>query len=251
MINEPLLKDKICLVTGSSKGIGKAIVEKFASHGAIVYANARDSSGFDEFCSTLAKKYSTKVTPIYFDVTDFDDVKSAILQIKRESGSLNVLVNNAGVVSYEMLGMVNFDNFRQMLEVNVVSVVNLMQLATKLMKRKKSGSIINISSIVGEKGSVGQLSYSTTKGAVSALTKSASKDLASSNIRVNAIAPGMIGTERLKSIMSDKFQEKIEDIGLGRLGLPEEVADTCLFLASDLSTYMTGQVIQLEGDLKL
>lgn len=246
-----LLKDKICLVTGSSKGIGRAIVKKMVLNGAIVYANAREKGSLDGLVEEVENLNKGRVIPVYFDVTNFDEVKKAILTIKKESGTLDVLVNNAGTVSYEVLGMVNFDHFRTMMEVNVISVVNLMQLAVKLMKRKKSGSIINISSIVGEKGSKGQLSYSATKGALSSLTKSASKDLAEYNIRVNAIAPGMIGTERLKKIVENKFNDKVNDIGLGRLGFPEEVADACLFLASNSSTYMTGQVIQLEGSLKI
>lgn len=246
-----LLKGKVCLVTGSNKGIGEAIVKKLIANGATVYANARAQGSLMPLEQDLEHNGSGKVIPLYFDVTDFEEVKNAIVYIKKESGSLDVLVNNAGMVSYEVLGMVNFDHFRKMMEVNVMAVVNLMQYSVKLMKRQKSGSIINISSIVGEKGSQGQLSYSATKGAVSSLTKSASKDLAASNIRVNAIAPGMIGTERLKTMMEGKFDDKLNDIGMGRLGLPDEVADACLFLASDLSSYITGQIIQLDGSLKL
>lgn len=245
-----LLRGKICLVTGSSRGIGEAIVKGMVINGATVYANAREEGSLKQLAKEL-KSSPGKVVPLYFDVTNFDQVKNAIVAIKKESGSLDVLVNNAGMVSYEVLGMVDFDHFRKMLEVNVVAVINLMQYAAKLMKRQKSGSIINISSIVGEHGSKGQLSYSASKGAVASLTKSASKDLASSNIRVNAIAPGMIATERLKNAMDGKFEDKLNDIGMGRLGFPEEVADVCVFLASDLSSYITGQIIQLEGSLKL
>lgn len=251
MSTEKLLKGKICLITGSNKGIGKAIVEKFAEHGAIVFANARIENSLDQLSEELSAKYDTQVIPVYFDVTDHQKSKDAIIKIKKEFRTLDVLVNNAGKVSYEVLGMVNFTELREMFEVNVVASINLMQLASKLMMRQKSGSIINISSLVGEKGTNGQLGYSATKGAVIALTKSASKDLAKYNIRVNTVAPGMIETERFQKVMEENFQNKVHDIGLGRLGSPEDVADACVFLGADLSSYITGQVLGVEGSLKV
>lgn len=246
-----LLQDKVCIVTGSNKGIGQAIVEKFAAHGAIVFANARQENSLDDFAEKMSEKYNTTVIPIYFDVTDYEETKKAILEVKKKYKSLDVLVNNAGKVSYEVLGMVDLSVLRETFETNVVATVNLMQLATKLMMRQRSGSIINISSLVGDKGTKGQLGYSATKGAVIALTKSASKDLAKYNIRVNSIAPGMIETERFQKVMQESFQEKINDIGFQRLGKPSEVAGVTVFLASDLSTYVTGQVIGVDGSLKL
>jgi 3-oxoacyl-[acyl-carrier protein] reductase len=138
-----------------------------------------------------------------------------------------------------------------MLEVNLVAPVFIMQMATKLMLRQSSGSIINITSKVAVEGVKGQLSYSATKGGLNSATLSAAKELSSKNIRVNAVAPGMIGSERLKNVMESKFKEKLNDIGFGRLGTPEEVAKACLFLASDHSSYMTGQIIEVDGDLKL
>ena len=184
-------------------------------------------------------------------MTDFDAIKSCILQIKKRHKRLDVLVNNAGMVTYEILGMINFDKFREMLEVNLVAPIFLMQMATKLMLRQSSGSIINITSKVGVEGVKGQLSYSATKGGLNSATLSAAKELSSKNVRVNAVAPGMIGSSRLKNVMESKFKEKLNDIGFGRLGTPEEVAKACLFLASDHSSYMTGQIIEVDGDLKL
>lgn len=245
-----MLDNKVCLITGASKGIGKAILELFAKNNAIIYANARRKGDLDEVLDNL-KNTQAEIIPVYFDVTNFSEVKTCVLQIKKTHKKLDVLINNAGIITYEILGMINFSKFREMLEVNLVAPVYLMQMAAKLMQRQSQGSIINISSKVGVKGVSGQLSYSATKGGLNTATLSASKELSSNNIRVNAIAPGMIGSERLKEVMDSKFSDKIKDIGFGRLGTTEEVAKVCLFLASDLSSYLTGQIIEVDGDLRL
>ena len=241
-----LLKDKVCLITGASKGIGLSIVEKFIAEGAIVYANVRSTDSDSKALVNLISS-SPKSKIIFFDVTHAEEVKEAILEIKKNEGRLDVLVNNAGVVSYELLGLINYDKLDLMLETNVVAVIRLIQLSSRLMQRQKQGSIINISSIVGVKGVKGQLAYAATKGAVNAITLSAAKELAEHNIRVNAIAPGMVATERLKNVLEEKFKNRIDDIGLGRMGEPEEIADSCLYLASDLSKYVTGQIIGVDG----
>ena len=245
-----MLENKVCLITGASKGIGKAVLEVFADNKAIIYANARKEGDLDDILKVF-ENAQVEIIPVYFDVTDFDAIKSCILQIKKRHKRLDVLVNNAGMVTYEILGMINFDKFREMLEVNLVAPIFLMQMATKLMLRQSSGSIINITSKVGVDGVKGQLSYSATKGGLNSATLSAAKELSSKNVRVNAVAPGIIGSERLKNVMESKFKEKLNDIGFGRLGTPEEVAKACLFLASDHSSYMTGQIIEVDGDLKL
>ena len=143
--------------------------------------------------------------------------------------------------------MIDYSKFRTMLEVNVVALINLMSLVSRIMQRQQYGSIINMASMVGVKGAKGQLSYSATKGAVIAATKSAAKELAAHKIRVNAIAPGMVGSERFKAVLAEKFSQKINDIPFGRLAEPEEIAQLCLFLASDSSTYITGQIIGADG----
>ena len=143
--------------------------------------------------------------------------------------------------------MIDYEKFRKMLDVNVVALIHLMSLVSRIMTRQQYGSIINMASMVGEKGSKGQLSYAATKGAVIAATKSAAKELADSCIRVNAIAPGMVGSERFKAVLEEKFAQKINDIPFGRLANPEEVAELCLFLASDQSKYITGQIIGIDG----
>jgi 3-oxoacyl-[acyl-carrier protein] reductase len=246
-----LLEDKVCLITGASRGIGRAIAEQYVHEGAIVYANARKDGDLDDWARELKQTYGAEVFLVYFDITDYTAVKDIVKNIKKQHGRIDVLVNNAGIVAYEALGMIDFDYFREMFEVNVVATTNLIQLVSRLMVRQKSGSIINMSSIVAEKGVKGQLAYSATKGAVSSLTKSASKELAAHNIRVNAVAPGMVGTERLKKVFENNLDEKLQSVGMKRMGNPKEIADTFVYLASDMSTYVTGQIIVVDGSTQM
>jgi 3-oxoacyl-[acyl-carrier protein] reductase len=247
MISERILDKKVCLITGTSRGIGRAIAEKFAEEGAVVYANAREIGSIDEWSKECSERNQTKVVPVYFDVVDYAAVKQAVMQILKDNQRIDVLVNNAGIVSYELLGMIQLENMRNMFEVNVIAVIQLIQFVSRIMARQKGGSIINISSIVGVKGVKGQLAYSATKGAVISITKSAAKELAAQNVRVNAIAPGMIDTERLSAVMEKSFSERISDIGMGRLGKPSEIANACVFLGSDMSEYVSGQILGVDG----
>ena len=240
-----LLRDKIAIVTGAGRGIGRAISETFASEGATVYA--ADINGEDLAWTGSFESDAGKVFPVVLDICDFRSVRETIMSIKREQGRVDVLVNNAGLISYELLSFIDFDRLRKMFEVNVLALIHLMQIVSRLMMRQNGGSIINMASMVGLKGAAGQLSYSATKGAVISATLSASKELASSKSRVNAIAPAMVGTDRFRAVLEEKFKERINDIPFGRLADPEDIANACLFLASDLSSYMTGQILGLDG----
>ena len=237
------LKDKVTIVTGAGAGIGQATAKLFANEGAVVYA--ADIKGLEWIESFESNE--GRIIPIELDICDFTAVKNALIAIKKEHGRIDVLANIAGLISYELMPMIDYEKFRKMLDVNVVALVHLMSLVSRIMTRQQSGSIINMASMVGEKGSKGQLSYAATKGAVIAATKSAAKELAESHIRVNAIAPGMVGSERFKAVLEEKFAQKINDVPFGRLANPEEVANLCLFLASDQSSYMTGQIIGIDG----
>lgn len=237
------LNNKIALVTGAGAGIGKATAMLFADEGAIVYA--LDIKGLEWVGADPEE--SGNIHPVELDICDFGSVKNVVMAIKKEHGHIDILANIAGLISYEMMPMIDYEKFRKMLDVNVVALVHLMSLVSRIMTRQQSGSIINMASMVGEKGSKGQLSYAATKGAVIAATKSAAKELAEHHIRVNAIAPGMVGSERFKAVLEEKFAQKINDVPFGRLAEPEEVANLCLFLASDQSSYLTGQIIGIDG----
>ncbi len=246
-----LLSGKVCLVTGTSRGIGKAVVEEFAKEGGIVYANARTEGCIDRECDDLANRYHTEIIPVYFDVRNTDDAKKAFMKIKKEKQRLDVLVNNAGVMRDALIGMADRKLMEDIFETNVFALMDMLQLAFKIMNRQGSGSIINLSSIVGLEGNAGQLVYSASKGAVAAITKTAAKELAEKKIRVNAVAPGMIDTEMFRSIGEEKVNDHLNNIKMGRLGTPDDVAKTIVYLASDLSEYVTGQIIGVDGGVMI
>lgn len=236
-----LLTGKVTIITGASRGIGKATAELFASNGAIVYANARKEGCLDD-------RRSDTFIPLYFDVTDAQAAKSAIMRVKKEQGRIDCLVNNAGIMQDALIGMADANVTRKIFDTNVFAVMELLQLAVRIMKKQESGgSIVNFASIVGVNGSSGQFAYSASKGAVIAVTKTAAKELSPFKIRVNAVSPGMIDTDMFRSIGEERVAERIEAIGMHRLGTPEEVARTCLFLVSDLSQYVTGQIVGVDG----
>lgn len=239
-LNYNLLEGKVAVVTGCNRGIGKQIVELFSANGAIVYAVARKPASLDFFASD-------NVIPCYLDVTDNKGIRDLFLRIKQERNRLDILVNNAGVMCDALLGMITEKQIEHTFNTNVFANITMMKYASKFMIRQKSGSIINLSSIMGVHGNAGQVVYASSKGAVVAMTKSAAKELASAQIRVNAIAPGIIATDMLYSVPDEKLSKLQEKVGMGYIGEPIEVAKTALYLASDLSTYVSGQIIGVDG----
>lgn len=241
-----LLEGKICLVTGANRGIGRAIAYCFAKEGAIVYCVARKEGSLDGLEQEVLS-FAGIIHPLYFDIRDMRAQKAAVMRIKKEQGVLDVLVNNAGIMRDAVIGMIDHSQMEDTFETNVFAMINLIQISCKLMKRQGYGSIINMASIIGVEGNANEIVYSASKGAVIALTKSAAKELAPEGIRVNAVAPGIIETDMFRSVKSEKAEKMISQIGMGRVGTPMDVANTCLFLASDLSVYVTGQIIGVDG----
>lgn len=243
-----LLEKKVCLLTGTNRGIGAALLEQFVKEGAIIYANARQEGVLDDVAKNLNEITNGKVIPVYFDIRDTQKCKSVIQKIYKDEGKIDVLVNNAGIMQDALIGMIDKELMREIFETNVFASMDLLQFVARTMKRKKSGSIINFSSIVGQYGNKGQLVYSASKGAVIAMTKTAAKELAPYNIRVNAVAPGMIDTEMFRSIGEEKMAEHLKNIGMGRFGTPEDVAKVVVMLASDYTEYVTGQILGIDGE---
>ncbi|MDO4273053.1 MAG: SDR family oxidoreductase [Eubacteriales bacterium] len=245
---DKLLDGKVCVITGAGRGIGRAMAELFAGYGALVYANDVQKGCMDEWLEDVNKKFSGRMRAAYFDITDETEVKNAVMSIKKEAGCIDVLVNNAGVEFNELIGMISRKNMDRMFQVNVMGTINMLQIVSRIMGRQsQGGSIINISSMVGLRGNPGQLVYSATKGAVVSLTKSAAKELAEKNIRVNAIAPGLTLTPMMAQADMEKLKPRIRNICMGRLAEPDDIAKACVFLASDLSCYVSGQVLAVDG----
>ncbi len=245
-----LLEKKVCIITGAAQGIGRAIAEQFAADGAIVYACDMKEGTMDEWAVVCAEKYQTKIIPLYFDVTDAVAVKTAFMSTFKSEGRIDVLVNNAGVVFNKKIGMIVRPETELMFRVNVIAVIEMVQLVSRLMARCGGGSIVNIASVTAVLGSPGQSAYSATKGAIMSFTKSAAKELAPLGIRVNAVAPGIVKTERFAELYEqsgEKIDARIQRIALGRLGTPKDVANACSFLASDRASYISGQILGVDG----
>ena len=235
-----LLENKVCIITGAAQGIGRQIAKQFATDGAIVYACDRREFTTD----------NERIHPIVMDITDTASVKANLMQIFKAEGRIDCLVNNAGIVYNRKIGMIMREETERMFLVNVIAVLELIQLSSRLMARNGGGSIVNIASVTAVLGSPGQVAYSATKGAIISMTKSAAKELAPQGIRVNAVAPGIVQTERFTELYESdgsKIDERIQRIALGRLGSPEDIAHACAFLASDNASYISGQILGVDG----
>ena len=235
---ERLLENKVCIITGAGRGIGKVIAEQFIADGAIVYVNDLN----------LPEVEGAK--PITFDVTDSNALKAGLMQVYKAEGRIDCIVNNAAIIQNQKLGMVTKPLLEKMYAVNVFAVIDMIQIASRLMARTGGGCFVNMASVTGVVGSPGQVAYSSTKGAVITITKSAAKELAPMKIRVNAVAPGIVKTERFEELYEatgDKINERIEKIALGRLGTPQDIANAVAFLASDRASYISGQILGVDG----
>lgn len=244
-----LLQGKRVLITGAGRGIGLAIARQFAAQGAELWLNGRDEQAITRMAEALGVEFGVPCMSLCFDVADPQAVKQAFQQLFGQTRQLDVLVNNAGVLDDALLGMVQQQQIEHTFATNSFSTLYCSQYAARLMQRSGGGSIINMASIIGRVGNAGQAVYAGSKAAVIGITQSLAKELAASQIRVNAIAPGFIDTDMARSLPPAKFDERVASIAMGRIGTPDEVASVALFLASDLSRYVTGQVIGVDGGM--
>ena len=244
-----LLEGKTALITGASKGIGRAIAEKFAAHGADVaftyLSNVEKGKALEE----ELRSHGTNVRGYRSDASDFAAAEKLINDVVNDFGKLDILINNAGITQDNLLMRMTEEMWDQVINVNLKSCFNTVKAVTRQMMKQKSGSIINMTSVVGLKGNAGQANYSASKAGIIGFTKSVALELGSRNIRSNAIAPGFIETEMTDVLDEKTVQGWREAIPLRRGGKPEDVADACVFLGSDLSAYVTGQVIQVDGGM--
>ena len=242
-----LLENKTILITGASRGIGKEMATLFAKEGAHLILLARNLLHLQNLKDSLNHLYDTKIQVFTCDVSNQIQVKGIFSELRRNKINIDSVVNNAGIMKDAMLGMATEELMHEIYNINVFGTMFISQQASKFMLKNRNGSIINLASIVGTNGNKGQTVYASSKAAIIGFTKSLSKELATFGIRVNAIAPGFIETD-MTAGMDPKFYEKNKlMIGMGRMGKPEDIANVALFLASDLSEYVTGQIIGVDG----
>lgn len=245
-----LLENKVSLVTGATRGIGLATARLFAAEGAHVFLSGRSEDSIAQRQAELLDAMpDARVTQLILDVCDPQSVRRAFQSILRVAGRLDVLVANAGVLEDALIGMVTERQMRHVFEPNIMGVLYCAQYASRLMSRTGSGSIINLASIIGTNGNAGEAVYAASKAAVIGITKSLAKELAPQGIRVNAIAPGVIDTRLARSVGPEHFARSVASVKMGRVGQPEDVAKVAAFLGSDLSSYVTGQIIGVDGGM--
>lgn len=246
-----LLEGKVALVTGAARGIGKSIALKYASQGANIAFTDLTIDENGEATKRELEAYGVKVMAIASNAASFEDAHKVVESVVKEFGSLDILVNNAGITKDGLMMRMSEQQWDMVLNINLKSAFNYVHAVTPVMMRQRKGAIINMSSVVGVSGNAGQANYSASKAGMIGLTKSIAQELGSRGIRSNAVAPGFIITEMTGKLPEEVKKQWAEQIPLKRGGTPEDVADVCLFLASDLSSYVTGQVISVCGGMKM
>ncbi|MBC7915878.1 MAG: 3-oxoacyl-[acyl-carrier-protein] reductase [Pyrinomonadaceae bacterium] len=244
-----LLEGKTALITGASKGIGRKIAEKFAEHGANVAFTYLSSVEKGKALEQELQSPGTKVKGYQSDASKFDQAEQLITDVVADFGTLDIVVNNAGITKDGLLMRMSEQQWDEVLEVNLKSIFNITKAASKIMMKNRKGVFINMSSVVGVQGNAGQGNYAASKAGIIGFSKSMAKELGSRNIRTNVVAPGFIKTE-MTEVLDPKVVEGWEaGIPLKRAGETDDVANACVFLASDLSSYITGQVIAVDGGM--
>ncbi len=245
-----MLKGKTALITGASRGIGKGIAEAFAKNGAnIAFTFASSVEKAKQFEEDLNKNYGIKAKGYQSDASNFDAAHSLADQVIADFGTIDILINNAGITKDNLLMRMTEEQWDDVMNINLKSAFNLSKACLKTFLKNRSGSIINMTSVVGVNGNAGQSNYAASKAGMIGFTKSLAKELGSRNVRCNAIAPGFIETEMTATLNEDIKKQWIDTIPLKRGGTTEDVANVCLFLASDMSSYVTGQTISVCGGM--
>ncbi len=243
-----ILKDKVAIITGSARGIGKSIATLFARQGAkVVISDIADEIG--EKTAQEIKELGGEAIYLHCDVSDPEDAERLIRSTVESFGRLDILVNNAGITRDSLLVRMKDEDWNRVISINLTGTFNCTRAAAKVMMRQRDGCIINIASVAGIMGNVGQVNYSASKAGVIGITKSAARELARRGVRVNAIAPGFIMTEMTAKLPEAERERILEMVPLGKPGTPEDVANVALFLASDAARYITGQVIRVDGGM--
>lgn len=244
-----LLDDRNALVTGASRGIGKEIARAFAHEGANVVVNYHTSEESADVVATEIERYGRKTWVYPTDTSNLQDVKRMRVAIEKHFGRIDILVNNAGINIDKLFVKMSEGDWSRVISVNLTGFFNCTHVFLEHLVHSKYGRIINISSVVGQMGNIGQVNYAAAKSGIIGMTKALAREMARKNVTANAVAPGFIETEMVRAI-PDKVKEKvISQIPMGRFGLPEEVANVCVFLASDMAAYITGQVINVNGGM--
>lgn len=246
-----MLKGKNAIITGGVRGIGKAIAEEFCKNGANVVISYRSNEDAAKKAVADLEQYGTKVITVKGDIADPNHAEELVKITKENFGTVDILVNNAGITKDMLLMKMSPEDFTSVIDTNLNGTFYCTKAVTPVMVKQKSGRIINLSSVVGVKGNPGQVNYSASKAGIIGLTLSAAKELGRRNITVNAIAPGFIDTEMTEVLTDAQKAKMLEVVSLGRLGKPEDVARTAVFLASESGAYITGQVIGVDGGISI
>lgn len=244
-----MLKDKVAIVTGGTRGIGRAIALKLADNGANIVINYRNSDKEAEELKAILEEKGVKVLTVKCDISNFEDSKNLMDKCKEVFGKIDILVNNAGITKDTLIMRMKEQDFDSVIDVNLKGTFNCAKHASAIMLKQRFGKIINMTSVVGIAGNAGQVNYAASKAGVIGLTKSLAKELGSRGITVNAVAPGFINTDMTASLSEKVKEEASKNIPLKRLGDPEDVANLVGFLASDAANYITGQVINVDGGM--